>query len=665
MNKTMSQVIRVLLVEDNPGDARLIQEMLAETAESGFEIVWVCQLSQGLESLAQEDFDVVLLDLGLPDSVGLDTFVQAYAQRPDLPFVVLTGFTDDSLGLSALRQGAQDYLNKGRVDAGLLCRAIRYAIERRRTQDALNAEHQRLFSLLDAVPAFIYLKAPDYAIRFANRNFREIFGPWEEKRCFEAVFGREEPCENCPSFVVLKTNSPQKWEWTRPGHGQTYQVYNYPFHDTDGSPLVLTLGIDITDRKQAEESLEASKRFLEISHRHSAMGPLLEEFADEIKRFTGCAAAAIRILGDSWTPPFVASVGLNSQFCELESLLATESDPCLCLKVLKETVDPGLPPYTKGGSFHTNHFSRLLEPLSREEREKLCHRHKELGFESLALVPLRPGPRALGLILAADESENMISPQKVEDLERAAVYLETSLEKLHAEENIHILSQELMRAQEHERQRISRALHDSVAQELAALKIGLENLRAGLAENTEAGQKLAELSEKLQKTLDSVRNLSYVLRPPDLEHFGLVQAIRLYCEEVAARTGLVIDFRAAGIEAVRLDYDTAINFYRIVREGLANVEKHARATKVIIRMVASFPKIILRLEDDGQGFVVGEQEAAAARGRRMGLLGMRERVALLKGQMSIESQPYKGTKISIEIPWDGESLVSQEKAHHC
>jgi two-component system, NarL family, sensor histidine kinase UhpB len=271
----------ILLVEDNPGDARLVREMLAEAGGGSFAVHWVTSLSEALEHLARGGIDLVLLDLGLPDSLGLDTFLRAYEPASHLPFLVLTGYADEILGATAVRQGAQDYLPKGEVTGSLLHRAIRYAIERKRSETSLAAEHQKLFSLLDALPALVYLKAPDHVIRFANRVFRDTFGPWEGKRCFEVVFGRPEPCEDCPSFAVLKTKTPHQWEWTTPDGARTYQVYNYPFADTDGSPLVLTLGTDITERKRTEKILRESEKKLRL-----LADQLLTAQEDERKRIS-------------------------------------------------------------------------------------------------------------------------------------------------------------------------------------------------------------------------------------------------------------------------------------------------------------------------------------------------------------------------------------------
>lgn len=138
-----SQAIRLLLIEDNPGDARLIEEILRE-APVPVSLEHASSLKAGMQKLDSDPFDAVLLDLSLPDSQGLSTISRMRQQAPELPLVVLTGLNDEATALQAVREGAQDYLVKGSVDSGLLLRAIRYAIERNRMQSALRA-----LSLLD------------------------------------------------------------------------------------------------------------------------------------------------------------------------------------------------------------------------------------------------------------------------------------------------------------------------------------------------------------------------------------------------------------------------------------------------------------------------------------------------------------------------------------
>lgn len=145
----MNEQIAILLIEDNPGDARLIQEALHETARdrptaTRFKLTVVDRLSAGLDVLAQGNIDVILLDLSLPDSEGLTTLLSISAQAPTLPVIVMTGLDDETVAVRALQAGAQDYLIKGDFDSNLLVRAIRYAIERKRAEEALRENEKQL-----------------------------------------------------------------------------------------------------------------------------------------------------------------------------------------------------------------------------------------------------------------------------------------------------------------------------------------------------------------------------------------------------------------------------------------------------------------------------------------------------------------------------------------
>ena len=135
--------IPILLVEDNPGDARLIREMLREPGGEWFSLSQADRLADGLALLEGHAVGLVLLDLTLPDSVGLDTFMRFHARAPEVPIIVLTGMDDEILALNAVKNGAQDYLIKGEVGGGLLLRSMRYALERKRAERALRESEQR------------------------------------------------------------------------------------------------------------------------------------------------------------------------------------------------------------------------------------------------------------------------------------------------------------------------------------------------------------------------------------------------------------------------------------------------------------------------------------------------------------------------------------------
>lgn len=128
--------IKVLLVEDNPGDARLLSEALGEAGKGQFEVVHVDRLSEGLREIGANPFDIVLLDLGLPDGRGLETFLHAHREAPGSPIVVLTGLKDETVGLAAVQAGAQDFLIKGQSESPLLVRTLRYAVERFRREQS-------------------------------------------------------------------------------------------------------------------------------------------------------------------------------------------------------------------------------------------------------------------------------------------------------------------------------------------------------------------------------------------------------------------------------------------------------------------------------------------------------------------------------------------------
>jgi signal transduction histidine kinase len=143
--RTNDARLRILLIEDNPGDARLIRDMLAQARGMACEPEWVDTLSAGIARLKEQPFDVVLLDLGLPEGHGLDTLRRLLTEAPSASTViVMSGLSDEDVAVEAVHSGAQDYLVKGHVDAALLTRSIRYAIERNQARDALRRAHEEL-----------------------------------------------------------------------------------------------------------------------------------------------------------------------------------------------------------------------------------------------------------------------------------------------------------------------------------------------------------------------------------------------------------------------------------------------------------------------------------------------------------------------------------------
>ena len=146
--ETQNSKLKILLIEDNPEDARLIELML-KRANVRFELQCVERLSAGIERLQSANVDIILLDLDLPDSKGLVSLAKLNDIRPEAPVIVLTGLADDTIGLQAVKEGAQDYLIKGQADKNLLSRSINYSIERKKAEEALKLNKDRLEALLE------------------------------------------------------------------------------------------------------------------------------------------------------------------------------------------------------------------------------------------------------------------------------------------------------------------------------------------------------------------------------------------------------------------------------------------------------------------------------------------------------------------------------------
>ncbi len=140
--------------------------------------------------------------------------------------------------------------------------AARDVTDRRRAEEAVKAERQRLFDVLEMLPVYVLLLTPDYHVPFANRFFEERFGKSNGRRCYEYLFNRTEPCEICETYRVLKTRAPHHWEWMGPD-GRNYDIFDYPFTDSDGSFLIMEVGVDVTEAKQAQGALIRMNETLE------------------------------------------------------------------------------------------------------------------------------------------------------------------------------------------------------------------------------------------------------------------------------------------------------------------------------------------------------------------------------------------------------------------
>jgi signal transduction histidine kinase len=267
---------------------------------------------------------------------------------------------------------------------------------------------------------------------------------------------------------------------------------------------------------------------------------------------------------------------------------------------------------------------------------------RRLGSRTGLYVPMLVRDRPIGVITAHDKegSDARFSDEDVRLAEtfaaRAAVAVDLS-ERVASDALRRVVS-----AQELERQRLARELHDETGQALTSILLGLKSVEDAKSAS-EASAAAGELRELVVTTLQDVRRLAVELRPKALDDFGLVSAIERLVETFREQTGIQVDLEPR-LGKERLPPDVETTLYRITQEALTNVVKHAQARRVSIVLTRRDGSISAVIEDDGRGF---EGEAGE---NGLGLLGMRERIALVGGRLSLESSPGSGTTLSIEVP---------------
>jgi two-component system sensor histidine kinase UhpB len=214
-------------------------------------------------------------------------------------------------------------------------------------------------------------------------------------------------------------------------------------------------------------------------------------------------------------------------------------------------------------------------------------------------------------------------------------------------EQIRELADQVIRAQEVERQRISRELHDDTAQVLFAQLLRLTALKG--SENPEVRATAGALEEMTVEAIESVRRLALELRPPALDDLGLREALGELAQRFEDQTGIPVTFRVEGPRQ-RLGADVELALYRVAQEALTNVGKHARASQVNVTLCRKASQASLTVDDDGVGLDRAEQGRAGVEGSGLGLFGMIERVQLVGGTLSIEPRWPRGTRVQACVP---------------
>jgi len=456
---------------------------------------------------------------------------------------------------------------------------------------------------------------------------------------------------------LIKTGKPRPMEMRlRRKNGERFDalVLPSPVFDDAGKPVGWIASVnDVTEQKENQRRIEATNEVLKWFSRAANRKEYLDGVLGLVHRWSGCRCAGIRVVVGSQHIPYESYMGFTREFWESENWLSLEQDQCACIRVVLGKPDPqDLPVMTQAGSFLCNDTEIFFGDLTNGERSRFRGACMRCGFRTVAIVPVRYQDKTLGAIHLADERPGNLPPRVIEFVETIAGIVGEAVHRFNleaelrqSEARLRQVSVELLNAQENERRRISREIHDSIGQSLNAIKYRVEDtlLRKSRAEMAE---RLRDLVPIVQEAVEETRRIQTALRPPILDDLGILATLNWFLREFQGTyRGLQVDRSLlAAEEEIPDSLKTVI--YRVVQEALNNVAKHSRAKRAFVSLSRKAERLELSIRDDGVGFDPALVADAEAERKGMGMTSMRERVALSGGVFSVVSAPGAGTTVT-------------------
>ena len=635
---TPATAIEVLLVEDNPGDVRLVEILLSEVDAPSFNITHVERLDEAVEHLSEAEFDVNLLDLSLPDSSGLETVNRMRAAAPEIPMVVLSGWDDEETALRALQSGAEDYLVKGRGDGELMARAIRYSIERKNAQKTLRRSEELYRTVVEQAAENIFLvDAKTKRILEANPALCTSldYTPEElrEMTLYDIVAHDRKSVDRNTELIMKEGYCSVGDRRYRRKDGSLADVeVNARAISYVGGDAMCIVAHDVTERKRIEEELRHSLGVLLALHEAGqilvssldleGIGPRLLEI---MRRVADLTAAVIILQDEHGELRTRHAVGSAKAWSAAHKTLKAR-------EARLTATDTGQP-----RSFRLDPTgSSALPPVG------LC-------------LPLRVRGHPIGVIEVYGQ-KHLAERANIEILTSLAGQAGSALEnaRLHGqlaerERRLEELVGRLIKAQEEERRRVAYDVHDGLAQVAAAAHQRLQAFAGRHAPASEEGREdLERVLRLVRRTVGEARKVISDLRPTVLDDFGLAAAIRQEVAELRDGGWRVEYEEALGEERLPVAVETAL--FRVVQEALTNARKHALTDRVRLELRHQGETITLKVEDRGRGFDPAAADGDGGPGERVGLSGMRERVGMVGGELVVRSRPGAGTSITVRIP---------------
>jgi len=515
-----------------------------------------------------------------------------------------------------------------------------------------------LQDVVDGIEEELLVIDSEYRVLFANSALRGRFqkgAKWPIGRlCYEALYDRDRPCDaplwNCPLREVLQSgNMTTVIHPVRSPGADTYlKITAYPLRDNYGdTKAVVELRRDVTAERELEtQILRRHHQLLALSHISSAVSGLRDLDAilrialDNVLELINGDIGGILLLDEGTkTLYYRVQRGLSPKYAEAMRISLGEG-------IAGRVAQTGEP--------------ILLEDVSKDPRAARPDLVSTEGIKGFVSIPLKAKDKVVGVMNVASHVAGRFGADDVYLLNSIGDYLGTTIEQARLYERLarvgeryRVLLQHALTAQEQERKRIARELHDETSQALTTMTLSLQAIIA-MAEMKGIGD--AEFMEKLKTTQayavhagNEVVKLMKELRPTLLDELGLPAAIHRYAKDTLQAQGINVSTEFIGIDQ-RFQPEVEVTLFRIAQGAIGNILEHSGAKNVSIKLECSATECVLRIEDDGKGFDVSKLTRVDASGRGAGLFTMRERTSLVGGTGYVESKPGQGTKIIAKVP---------------
>jgi signal transduction histidine kinase len=530
-----------------------------------------------------------------------------------------------------------------------------------------------LQDVMDGVEDKLFVIDREYRVSFANLAMRQKLPEGESfigKRCYEVFEGKNNPCSsplwNCPLMRVLQSGDPTTI--ISPDHDlSTETVSNryikitlYPLKDSQGTiNTIVELRKDVTAERELENQILRRHHHLYALNRISSatsglwdLDAILNIALDTVLEIIGATTGGILLLHEqTQLLSYRVYRGLSAKYVEQVKMSLGEG-------IAGRVAQTGEPV--------------VLEDISRDPRAAYPDLVSTEGLKGFVSVPLKAKDKVVGVMNIAAHTPGQFSAEDMFLLNSIGCQLGTAIEQARLYQRLELgreryqtLLQHALTAQEEERKRIARELHDETSQALTSLTL---NLQAAITKAETDGVVEADFIGRLQKiqsvavhTQNEISKLMKELRPTLLDELGLPAAISRYAKDSLESLGTKVSTEFKGVEE-RLPTEVEVTLFRIAQGTIGNILEHAEAKNVSIRLECNASECVLDVKDDGKGFDVSKITRVDKGGRGAGLFTMKERARLVGGGCNIKSRPGKGTRIVVKVPVKGFMADAEDKS---